>query len=58
MGLKDKMMQAAKSLKAEAVLAKAELDSKKQGYNPDDYAGFDGEGKPLPDDWNSNGGFK
>lgn len=44
MGLFDKVKSAVKAVEAEAVIAKVTYDSKKAGYNPAEYAGFDGEG--------------
>jgi len=49
MGLRDKISNAVKAAKAEAVVAKANHDSRKTGYDPNDYAGFNGEGKQSED---------
>lgn len=44
MGLGDRLRNAVNAAKAEVVVAKANHDSRKAGYNPKDYAGFNGEG--------------
>lgn len=49
MGLRDKISKAVQTVKAEAVVAKANHDSRKTGYDPKDYAGFNGEGKQPED---------
>lgn len=48
MGVWDKVKIAASEVKAAAIVAKAEHDTRSAGYNPDDYAGFNGEGLQAP----------
>ena len=54
MGIWDKVKGAASTVKAEAVIAKANADSRKTGYDPNDYAGFNGEGKQPETDNDEN----